>query len=192
MDRRLLAREPARYAWYSVVESRNGVDGESPPAAFPLHTAHVRLAAQRPLRRKVRAAASLFPRALSTTEQASKLSLAPLFCDCSRSYNEAMQDGGNGGFLGRYVRTTRTNERRDPSASESPGCPGQVGRPLWSGEWLKRAAAASKFAGNTLVAHFDHAVRDRVVETDLPEALLRDSSAREHARSASSCRLAGP
>ena len=165
----------------------------APPSAFPLHTAHVRLAAQRPLRRKVRAAASLFPRALSTTEQASKLSLAPLFCDCSRSY-EAMQDAVETAGLGRYVllRTTQTNERRDPSASESPGCPGQVSRPLWSGEWLKRAAAASKFAGNTLVAHFDHAVRDRVVETDLPEALLRDSSAREHARSASSCRLAGP
>jgi hypothetical protein len=51
-----------------------------------------------------------------------------------------MQDGGNGGFG--PVRTYHTNERTaDPSASESlQGCPGQAGRPLWRGEWLKRAA----------------------------------------------------
>ena len=52
--------------------------------------------AQRPLRPKVRAA-SLCPRALSTTEHASKLSRAHLLCDSSRSY-EAMQDSGNGEF----------------------------------------------------------------------------------------------
>ena len=54
----------------------------------------------------------------------------------------------------------------------------RAAQPLWSGEWLKRAAAASKCLGKTLVAHFDHAVRDRVVEADLPEALLRESGAR--------------
>ena len=69
--------------------------------------------AQRPLRPKVRAA-SLCPRALSTTEHASKLSRAHLLCDSSRSY-EAMQDSGNGEFG--PVRTYHTNERGgDPSA----------------------------------------------------------------------------
>ena len=111
--------------------------------------------AQRPLRPKV-LAESLCPRALSTTEHASKLSRAHLLCDSSRSY-EAMQDSGNGEFG--PVRTYHTNERGgNPSASESQGSPGQAGRPLWSGEWLKRAAAASKCLGKTLVAHFDHAL----------------------------------
>ena len=90
--------------------------------------------------------------------------------------------------LGRYVRTTQTNAAAIRlhlvCISETQSSPGQACRPLWSGEWLKRAAAASKCLGKTLVAHFDHAVRDRVVEADLPEALLRDSAVREHARSA--------
>ena len=42
-------------------------------------------APQRALRPKVRAA-SLCPRALSTTKHASKLSQAPFICDSSRSY----------------------------------------------------------------------------------------------------------
>ena len=45
----------------------------------------------------------------------------------------------------------------------------------------------------TFVAHFDHAVRDRVVEADLPEALLRESGARTREISHEIiCRLAGP
>ena len=43
------------------------------------------------------------------------------------------------------------------------------------------------------MAHFDHAVRDRVVEADLPEALLRESGARTREISHEIiCRLAGP
>ena len=159
--------------------SRSGVDSKSPLPFTQRASVECRLStqAQRPLRPKV-LLASLCPRALSTTEHASKLSRAPLLCDSSRSY-EAMQDSGNGEFGPvAYVRTTQTN------AAAILCSPGQACRPLWSGEWPKRAAAASKCLGKPLVAHFDHAVRDRVVEADLPEALLRDSAVREHARSA--------
>ena len=156
--------------------SRSGVDSKS-PLPFTQRFCRLSTQAQRPLPPKVRAA-SLCPRALSTTEHASKLSRAPLLSDSSRSY-EAMQDSGNGEFGPvAYVRTTQTN------AAAILCSPGQAGRPLWSGEWPKRAGAASKCLGKPFVAHFDHAVRDRVVEADLPEALLRDSAVREHARSA--------
>ena len=87
--------------------------------------------------------------------------------------------------LGRYVRTTQTNAAAIRLHLRHRAALGKrAARPLWSGEWLKRAAAASKSLGKTLVAHFDHAVRDRVVEADLPEALLRGSAVRERARSA--------
>ena len=97
-----------------------------------------------------------------------------------------MQDSGNGEFGPvAYVRTTQTNAAAIRLHLRHRAALGKrAARPLWSGEWLKRAAAASKCLGKTLVAHFDHAVRDRVVEADLPEALLRDSAVREHARSA--------
>ena len=97
--------------------SRSGVDSKS-PLPFTQRFCRLSTQAQRPLRPKVRAA-SLCPRALSTTEHASKLSRAPLLSDSSRSY-EAMQDSGNGEFG--PARTYHTDERGgDPSASETKG-----------------------------------------------------------------------
>ena len=125
--------------------SRSGADSKS-PLPFTQRFCRLSTQAQRPLRPKVRAA-SLCPRALSTTEHASKLSRAPLLSDSSRSY-EAMQDSGNGEFG--PVRAYHTNERtrrRSVFISETQSSPWQACRPLWSGEWLKRAAAASKCLG---------------------------------------------
>ena len=127
-------------------------------------------APQRALRPKVRAA-SLCPRALSTTKHASKLSHAPLLCDSSRSYG--VKDSGIGDFGQVPQAGSSPSESRAALGKRSGLCGAVTG---FTGGYCELKVLVAY-----AVALFNHALFDRVVvKADLPEALLRDRARCQH------------